>query len=51
MRTGPLRRLTQPTVRLSSGPSRIVAEQQLNRYFEMVEAELNYHQKRSTRPA
>ena len=31
--------------------TRIVAVQQLNRYFEMVEAELNYHQKRSTRPA
>jgi hypothetical protein len=31
--------------------TRIVAEQQLNRYFEMIEADLIYHRKQSTRPA
>jgi hypothetical protein len=35
---------------LSQRATRTVAEQQLNRYFEMVEADLNYHRKQSTRP-
>jgi hypothetical protein len=36
---------------LGQRATRTVAEQQLNRYFEMVEADLNYHGKQSTRPA
>jgi hypothetical protein len=35
---------------LSQRATRTVAEQQLNRYFELVEADLNYHRKQSTRP-
>jgi hypothetical protein len=36
---------------LNQRATRIIAEQRLNRYFEMVEADLNYHRKQSTRPA
>jgi hypothetical protein len=36
---------------LNKRATRIIAEQRLNRYFEMVEADLNYHRKQSTPPA